>query len=998
MAKIRVYEIAKEIGIDSKDLVEKLKAMGFEVISHASALEEFEARDVIEKLKVERKADMPKSKEDNVCVHPGCGKKLGKLRFRLPYCCGRCGKYFCSKHFYQTSPDELLRRFEDLSDRGVSWRRQCDGVCHRCDKERTEDARWYKEGGFSAGDKVVFSSQEEESYRETLYRIEEVVILGEKGALYYVLVPLDPVVFDYCLAVEKGGVLKPDIKISKDVSNKIYEKANCFGPADNFKWRHEDIKRRASHAEHKVDLRRAADFLGLFLVSHQRQWIIEDHESSLGIAAGVLLGATSFGIMAATLAPTGFGAVLAALGVGVGVMATPVGWIIAALMLGGGSGFLAKSLAKRLRGQFFPILSAWGRMVEHALKSDQPGTLAALYECRKIISENSAQKKEEPGERENEWDRLEATILLAEGFLASHGHAHPSASAEKLFVEALKIHPGCRWAALFLGDRKKSPGIFRKAARLAEKDDDLLWAQVLRMRADLCEEQDSDQLRENLDDRFTLKPGRLVGEGAFKKVYEATDREKGKQVALAVLHDTREKTAFNREIKALSHLRDRYLGKTSTEMHEALIPHIIAAGTHEIKGERKLAYVTHLMQTTTLRISLAEHKRGFEVRDALAVGMDIAQSLALMHKARVVHGDLKLSNLLKTHDEPPRSRLCDFGGSVILEEEEDTTYLPEGTKGYLAPEVKEEGFGGTPSDIYSLGVVLHEVLTGQRPPDNISSLDLATSRAPEVLRNDLADILRRCLDSAPERRPNAWDVHEELRKLDRRLGASEPKTTRLSRIEREAREEVEGILGTLKASPHRAFRNNLDDTVYQYHMALEKKKPESIRNAAKAYLDLLKEALNKHLLQTWVIDNAMIGKWIKEIETEYTYELRAGGRFKGPLSAMKRFLKQSQQDEISLGVLSCWIEGKPDGVTAIRELRNHVDKWGPIPPMIEDLKDLGQLRNKIEHRFSPQDSTERLKLFAREPFKTGERPDMEVMHLERVKEKVLDLIHWLYSR
>ncbi|MBN2495647.1 MAG: translation initiation factor IF-2 [Deltaproteobacteria bacterium] len=58
MAKVRVYEIAKEVGLESKEVVIRLQALGFEVKSHASALEEFEARDVIERILAEKKANM----------------------------------------------------------------------------------------------------------------------------------------------------------------------------------------------------------------------------------------------------------------------------------------------------------------------------------------------------------------------------------------------------------------------------------------------------------------------------------------------------------------------------------------------------------------------------------------------------------------------------------------------------------------------------------------------------------------------------------------------------------------------------------------------------------------------------------------------------------------------------------------------------------------------------------------------------------------------------
>jgi translation initiation factor IF-2 len=65
MAKVRVYEIAREVGLDSKVLVEKLQEMGFEVKSHASALEEFEARDLIEKMTAARKANVVEKRIGN---------------------------------------------------------------------------------------------------------------------------------------------------------------------------------------------------------------------------------------------------------------------------------------------------------------------------------------------------------------------------------------------------------------------------------------------------------------------------------------------------------------------------------------------------------------------------------------------------------------------------------------------------------------------------------------------------------------------------------------------------------------------------------------------------------------------------------------------------------------------------------------------------------------------------------------------------------------------
>src|SRR5260370_27553381 len=124
---------------------------------------------------------------------------------------------------------------------------------------------------------------------------------------------------------------------------------------------------------------------------------------------------------------------------------------------------------------------------------------------------------------------------------------------------------------------------------------------------------------------------------------------------------------------------------------------------------------------------------------ALEISRQLCAGLAAAHDKGVVHRDLKPGNIML--DGQGHLRITDFGLAGVAGELKD---IRSGTPAYLSPEQRSGQEVTARSDIYALGVVLHEVFTGKRPSPDSSHPDLA----PEVDR-----VIRRCLAEEPAKRP-----------------------------------------------------------------------------------------------------------------------------------------------------------------------------------------------------------------------------------------------------
>jgi serine/threonine protein kinase len=247
----------------------------------------------------------------------------------------------------------------------------------------------------------------------------------------------------------------------------------------------------------------------------------------------------------------------------------------------------------------------------------------------------------------------------------------------------------------------------------------------------------------------------LLGTGGMADVYLAHDLELDRDVAVKVLRDAGGTSRFRAEARTLSRLR-----------HPALVG-VLDLG--EVDGRPYL--VLELVQGTSLAERCAQ---GPLPREEVArVGEQVAAALAYVHEQGVVHRDVSPGNVLLSDD--GRVHLADFGIARLVEDHPTLTAAGEtlGTAPYLAPE-QVRGEEATPAvDVYALGLVLLEALTGRRAFDGIPT-EAALARlqrdpdVPQDLPADWRELLLAMTQREPADRPAAAAVET---RLDRLAGA-----------------------------------------------------------------------------------------------------------------------------------------------------------------------------------------------------------------------------------
>ena len=189
-----------------------------------------------------------------------------------------------------------------------------------------------------------------------------------------------------------------------------------------------------------------------------------------------------------------------------------------------------------------------------------------------------------------------------------------------------------------------------------------------------------------------------------------------------------------------------------------------------------------------LVMELAEGEPITAYCDARHLGVDArldlfeqaTEAVAYAHRRLVVHRDLKPSNILVAEgDGGPRVKLLDFGIARLLDADADALTRPEQrvlTPEYAAPEQARGELVTTGADVYALGVVLYELLTGTRPssPDPVAPSTAVAAAAPErlsrTLRGDLDTLVLAALRADPERRyASAEALGDDLRRYRQRL-------------------------------------------------------------------------------------------------------------------------------------------------------------------------------------------------------------------------------------
>jgi eukaryotic-like serine/threonine-protein kinase len=281
-----------------------------------------------------------------------------------------------------------------------------------------------------------------------------------------------------------------------------------------------------------------------------------------------------------------------------------------------------------------------------------------------------------------------------------------------------------------------------------------------------------------LSGRYAL--GEVIGRGGMAEVYRARDQLLGRAVAVKILRevtaDPAARARFTAEARTLARLS-----------HPGLVA-VLDAGTD---GDRPYL-VMELVEGTTL----ADRCRGgaLDPKFVAAVGAQVADALGYVHGRGIVHRDVKPGNVLLGDD--GRVLLADFGLAKLTTDAAHLTAtgLTMGTAAYLAPEQVRRAEIGPATDVYSLGLVLLEGLTGRRAyPGSPFEAALARLSSPPTIPDGLPAqfrlLLRRTTALDPADRPEVAEVASTLQDLaagadasraTARLHAAAPATMPLS--------------------------------------------------------------------------------------------------------------------------------------------------------------------------------------------------------------------------
>ena len=286
----------------------------------------------------------------------------------------------------------------------------------------------------------------------------------------------------------------------------------------------------------------------------------------------------------------------------------------------------------------------------------------------------------------------------------------------------------------------------------------------------------------------------LLGAGGMGEVYRARDLRLQREVALKILPevaagDTGRRERFKREALAVAALNH---------------PHIVTI--HSVEDADATLFLTmELVSGRSLADTLPPG--GLPLARLLTIGIAIADAVAAAHHKGITHRDLKPANvMLGEGEQSGRIKVLDFGLAKALQPrdglgEPDIAHLVSnsptftspvatqqgvilGTVAYMSPEQADGREVDARSDLFSLGVVLYEMATGQRPFRGETSLSILSSILKDTPRSvtelnpavpsDLGRIIRRALAKDPERRyQDARDLRNDLEELKAALDSGE---------------------------------------------------------------------------------------------------------------------------------------------------------------------------------------------------------------------------------
>jgi eukaryotic-like serine/threonine-protein kinase len=306
-----------------------------------------------------------------------------------------------------------------------------------------------------------------------------------------------------------------------------------------------------------------------------------------------------------------------------------------------------------------------------------------------------------------------------------------------------------------------------------------------------------------LDEKYLVEEP--LGAGGMGEVYRARHLSMDRPVAIKFLHqrlveDEAARGRFHTEARAAVKLRH---------------PNAVSVTDFGQTSEGIVYIVMELLEGRTLR-EILDREAPLETARAISIMLQASDAVAAAHEAGIIHRDLKPANILVTQsaDQPAVVKVLDFGiATFSADDEEDAVALAQshsviGTPRYMSPEQHNGNDLTAATDVYSLGVILYEMLTGMVPFSGSTPAEIAQKHAnnpphpprevvPAIPEDIEHDVLH-ALEKQPADRPaNAGEFRRELLETAERLGLEHHAVTSAPDIEMVRDSGVESPSGRL---------------------------------------------------------------------------------------------------------------------------------------------------------------------------------------------------------
>ena len=238
-----------------------------------------------------------------------------------------------------------------------------------------------------------------------------------------------------------------------------------------------------------------------------------------------------------------------------------------------------------------------------------------------------------------------------------------------------------------------------------------------------------------------------VGTGGMADVYKSKDHTLNRMVAVKVL-----KQEFSENATFVSKFR--------VEAQAAAgLTHPNIVNVYDVGEEKGIYYIVmELVEGITLK-SYIEKKGGLPYKEAVSIAIQVSMGLESAHRGHIIHRDIKPQNIIISRE--GKVKVTDFGIAKAATSDTITSNVM-GSVHYTSPEQARGGYSDEKSDIYSLGVTLYEMVTGEVPFDGETTVAIAIRHiqepmpSPREIKPDLPyaveQIIMKCCEKSPDRR------------------------------------------------------------------------------------------------------------------------------------------------------------------------------------------------------------------------------------------------------